>query len=265
MHHCFSYCYVSECFPWLCFRNSFPFFVFLQKCFLTLCLCVKIYLLTTCVSLAPSGRLFPTISEGYWGTKTMGLSAAPSGWFVVFCSNNKDDKGDIYSACTDPAGLGACSRRVRLCLRSRVPVAVTFLRLCKYCNHKGSKNTEVSGCNTALLEEHVWMSCTFICFSSINVLRTNCNRLKLIPCVSLIAAFLKLRSDHQVCLHRTPCTSRWKVPLLTLIPPLPLITANHALFFRLKIRPPQEDMQQLILMPLPSVAILGQDPLTGTR
>lgn len=27
----------------------------------------------------------------------------------------------------------------------------------------------------------------------------------------------------------------------------------------------QEDMQQLILMPLPNVAILGQDPLTGTR
>lgn len=27
----------------------------------------------------------------------------------------------------------------------------------------------------------------------------------------------------------------------------------------------QEDMQQLILMPLPNVAILGQDPLTGRR
>lgn len=27
----------------------------------------------------------------------------------------------------------------------------------------------------------------------------------------------------------------------------------------------QEDLQQLILMPLPNVAILGQDPLTGTR
>lgn len=40
-------------------------------------------------------------------------------------------------------------------------------------------------------------------------------------------------------------------------------TAGRSSYFPLSFL--QENMQQLILMPLPNVAILGQDPLTGTR
>lgn len=78
----------------------------------------------------------------------MALSAAPSERSAACCLNDKDDKEDIYSACT--AQLHAGSSRVELRLRSRVLAAVTLLTLCKYCNHKGSKNTGGFGCAPVL-------------------------------------------------------------------------------------------------------------------
>lgn len=56
--------------PTVMCQNAFPgcvsgaaFFLLFQKRFLTAWLCVKIYLLTTCVCLAPSGRLFQWVIE----------------------------------------------------------------------------------------------------------------------------------------------------------------------------------------------------------
>lgn len=78
----------------------------------------------------------------------MALSAAPSERSAACCLNDKEDKEDIYSACT--AQLHAGISRVELRIRSRVLAAVTLLTLCKYCKHKGSKNTGGFGCAPVL-------------------------------------------------------------------------------------------------------------------
>lgn len=133
-----------------------------------------------------SGSQWKVVSVGYWRTKTVALSAAPSERSAACCLNDKDDKEDIYSACT--AQLHAGSSRVELRLRSRVLAAVTLLTLCKYCNHKGSKNTGGFGCHI-----HSFIFLNWCC----RVLRTNRRKIMLILCIWAVSWVPKtvVRSD----------------------------------------------------------------------